>query len=84
MSFLDAAIAVLISSNEPLSTREILNRAMAAQLITTAGKTPEATMTAALYRALDSGRIIKVAAKGPVRAKRGSVRWTVKADQARI
>jgi hypothetical protein len=76
MTFLEAAIQILRSSRGPLTTREITKRALAAGLISTQGKTPNATMGAALYRALQTdGELVKVDGSGPGRAKPGSVRW---------
>lgn len=48
MTFLDAAYEILKQAGQPLHYREITERALAQGLITTAGKTPEATMNAQL------------------------------------
>jgi restriction endonuclease Mrr len=49
MSFKDAAIHILKAANEPLSTQEIVERAMQQGILSTEGKTPAATMGAQLY-----------------------------------
>jgi hypothetical protein len=76
MTFLEAAEEVLRSAKRPLSAREITDIALAAGLITTHGKTPEATMTARLYTAPSDVPIRREFAPGRQRAVRGSVRWT--------
>lgn len=79
MTYLDAALQILKSSRYPLSTREIIERALEERLIVTQGKTPEATMKTALYRAADAdAELVKIEVPGRGRAKRGSVRWTVR------
>jgi hypothetical protein len=81
MTFLDAAFQVLRSSERPLTTQEITERALKEGLIDTRGKTPAATMSAALYQALrTSGYLVKLGDPGPERARRGSVRWTTRTD----
>ncbi len=76
MTFLEAAIQILRSSQRPLTTREITERALEAGLINTHGKTPNRTMGAVLYRALHTdGELVKTADPGTGRAKPGSVRW---------
>jgi hypothetical protein len=75
MTFLAAAEAVLRSAKRPLTAREITEQALNRRLIATSGKTPEATMTAALYRAR-SPHIQRSFAPGPTRAVRNSVRWS--------
>ena len=77
MTFIEAAFQILGSSRKPLTTREITERALEKGLINTRGKTPGATMSAALYKALQTGdRLVKLADPAPGRARRGSVRWT--------
>lgn len=79
MRFLDAALLVLAREEMPMTSVEIAGRAISAGLITTGGRTPEATMAAALYvEAKRSGsRVQKVAVPGHMRANRGSVKWTL-------
>lgn len=79
MSFFEAAIQVLKSSTEPLTTREITERALERGLIVSQGKTPDATMAAVLYGKLGTDlRLVKLQTRGPARAKRGTVRWTLR------
>jgi hypothetical protein len=78
-TFLQAALEVLRHADRPLTTREITDEANQRGLLTTAGKTPEASMSATLYmehRRDPDGRLKKLFAPGPTRARRGSVRWT--------
>jgi hypothetical protein len=77
MTFLDAAVAVLKRSNRPLSSAEITERALVSGQLETSGKTPEASMTAALYKEAnaDRPRVRKISEPGATRAARGSVRW---------
>jgi hypothetical protein len=78
MTYYDAAIQVLTSAREPLTTRQITQRAIASGLIIPLGKTPEATMAAALYgRVHGDHQLAKLEIPGSGRAKRGSVRWTL-------
>jgi len=62
MTYLKAALTVLRESQRPLTSREIAERAMAEGLIVTSGKTPEATMSAALYTHIAKGAPRKMAA----------------------
>jgi HB1, ASXL, restriction endonuclease HTH domain len=79
MTFLEAALQILGSSRQPLTTREIMERALRQELIDTRGKTPLATMDAVLYRALRTdGDLVKLDDPGAARAKRGSVRSTTR------
>ncbi|MGA7361710.1 MAG: winged helix-turn-helix domain-containing protein [Candidatus Dormiibacterota bacterium] len=78
MTFLDAARAVLKASNREMTCGEVTERALRRGLIKTKGKTPEASMSAALYSAVKSdpeGEIRRVCDPGPTRAARDSVRW---------
>lgn len=77
MRFLDAALLVLADADRPLTTRGLTDVAMARGLIQSRGKTPEATMAAALYLEANrpTSRIRKISQPGPQRAVRGSVRW---------
>lgn len=77
-TFLAAAIEVLRASGRPMTTREITDEALSQGLVQTRGKTPAATMSAALYAAARQGRVIRrMSEPGPNRAVRGSVRWTL-------
>jgi hypothetical protein len=79
MTYFDAAVAVLQRAKRPLTTREIVASALRLGLIEPRGKTPEATMSAELYRkAASDSRLMKIATPGPNRAKRGTVRWTLR------
>lgn len=75
MTFLEAAEAVLRSAKGPLTTREVVQRALARGLINPQGKTPEATMSAALYGAHSDVPIRREFEPGRGRARRGSVGW---------
>jgi hypothetical protein len=75
MTFLEAAEAVLRSARRPLTTREIVELALEKGLLNPRGKTPEATMSAALYGAPPGGAIQRDYEPGLARARRGSVRW---------
>jgi HB1, ASXL, restriction endonuclease HTH domain len=79
MSYFEAAIEILEQASKPLTTREVTDAAMKAGLLKPKGKTPEATMSAALYtRAGADTRLVKLATPGAKRAHRGSVRWSVR------
>jgi HB1, ASXL, restriction endonuclease HTH domain len=81
MTFLEAAYQVLKSSGRPLTTLEITERALEQGLVDPCGKTPRATMSAALYRALHSSdSLVKLCDPGTRRARRGTVRWTTRSD----
>ncbi len=75
MTFQEAAEEVLRASKRPLSVREITEIALNRGLLSTRGKTPEATMSAELYRAPADGPIRRESKPGQQRAARGSVRW---------
>ena len=78
MGYREAAIAVLKQATRPLTAAEITARAVQKGLIAPTGRTPEASMSAALYTYVvdePTGSIRKVAEPGPTRAKRDSVRW---------
>jgi len=49
LSFKEAALQILKSENEPLSAKEIVDIAFQKDLLSTGGKTPEATMAAQIY-----------------------------------
>jgi hypothetical protein len=75
--FIEAAEEVLRREGRPLTTKQITELALARGLIETHGKTPEATMSAALYGASAAGPIQREFRPGRARAIRGSVRWAV-------
>ena len=78
MTYFEAALTVLRHAKRPLTAREIVAAAIKKGLIVPKGKTPEATMSAALYaRAKSDPFLVKLDIPGPSRAKRGSVRWSV-------
>jgi hypothetical protein len=76
MTFLDAAQAVLKSSGRAMTAKEITSEALATSLISTKGRTPVASMNAALYRAKSESGVRREFTPGPhQRAKRETVRW---------
>jgi hypothetical protein len=75
-TYYEAAVQVLRSAQRPLTAREITARAIEKGLITPAGKTPGATMSAVLcVQARKDAAFTKIEQPGNGRAKRGSVRW---------
>jgi hypothetical protein len=79
MTFFEAALQILKSSRKPLTSQEITQRALEHGLIVSGGKTPAATMAAALYRRSGTDpQLVKIEDRGPARAKRGTVRWTLR------
>jgi hypothetical protein len=79
MTYYEAALSVLRSARRPLSTQEITDLALQRKLILPKGKTPNATMSAALYtRVSDKSEILKVGDPRKGRAKKGSVKWTLR------
>jgi len=80
-NYLEAAVTVLEAVGKPLTSREITREALRRGLIQSAGKTPEATMSAHLYvhvRDDPTPRVIRLAEPGEQRARRGTVRWTLR------
>ena len=75
MTFLEAAEAVLRTAKRPLTVHEITELALERGLVQTHGKTPAATMSAALYGAPADRPIRREFVPGVQRAQRGSVRW---------
>ena len=75
VTFLEAAELILRQAKRPLTTREITELALRRGLLKTRGKTPEATMSAALYGATTERPIRREYNQGRIRAVRGSVRW---------
>jgi hypothetical protein len=78
MTYYTAAIEVLKAAKRPLTVREITNQAIEAGLITPSGETPVATMSAVLYRLQNHSDLIKTGDQADKRAKRGTVRWTLR------
>lgn len=79
MGYYEAALQVLRSAKRPLTAREITDQAIERGLIAPAGKTPHITMAAKLYtRVRDDPELVKLEDPGTERAKRGSVRWTLR------
>lgn len=79
MRYFEAAIEVLKVAKQPLTAQEITDRAIKGGLITPNGKTPVASMNAALYgRLRNHPDLVKLEDRGDKRAKRGSVRWTLR------
>jgi hypothetical protein len=76
MTFFEAALVVLESSRRPLSSTEIIERIRNQNLVKTTGRTPEATLSATLYRHLGKHpELRREHVAGKRRALRGSVRW---------
>jgi hypothetical protein len=76
MTFLQAAEEVLRKSKRPLTAEQITEIALDNGLLRPRGKTPTATMTAALYTAPADARLLRTSEPGKNRARRGSVRWS--------
>jgi hypothetical protein len=82
-TYYEAAIQVLRFAQRPLTVREITARAIEKGLITPAGETPGATMSAVLYvHARKDAAFTKIEQPGNGRARRGSVRWTLRNAEA--
>ena len=81
-TFLEAAAVILSRAKEPLSGKEITARALALGLLQDSeGKTPERTMTSALYMDVghnSASRFRRIAKAGPIRAVRNSVKWALR------
>lgn len=75
-AFLDAALKVM-SAKKPLTTGEIMERVLERGLVQTRGRTPEATLSAELYREAKrpDARVRRLFTPGDARAARGSVKW---------
>jgi hypothetical protein len=79
MTYYEAALEVLRSARHPLSTREIMDRAIERGLIAPRGKTPLRTMESKLYLHVRSDpTLVKLEAQGNGRAAPRSVRWTLR------
>jgi hypothetical protein len=81
-TFLEAAAIVLKRAKEPLSGKEITARALELALLQgSGGRTPERTMTSALYMDVlhnPTSRFRRIAKAGPTRAARNSVKWVLR------
>jgi hypothetical protein len=78
MTFLEAALLVLAEADNPLTAQEVANRVLGRKLVSSQGKTPDATIASQLYLAVRTRRIPgldRVFEPGNMRARRGSVRW---------
>lgn len=78
LTYLGAAEVVLAQSGRPMTAREIVAEAVRRELLKPAGKTPEESLTAALYvqaQRSDHPRFMRLFEEGRTRARRGSVRW---------
>jgi hypothetical protein len=79
ITYREAVLFVLREAGHPLTTREIIDSVIASGLVIPGGKTPDATMSALLYRTLKAdSELMKMEEPGPWRAKRGTVRWALK------
>jgi hypothetical protein len=79
MTYYEAALQILRSAGRPLTTREITDLAIAEGLIVSAGETPHASMARVLYlRVRNDPELVKIDEPGNARAKRSSVRWTLR------
>ncbi len=79
MTYYQAALHVLRSAGQPLTTREITESAIAEGLIGSAGKTPVNSMARVLYlRVQDDPDLVKIMNPGSSRAKPGPVRWKLR------
>jgi hypothetical protein len=78
VTYLEAALTVLEEVGRPLTSRELANLMVARGLVDRGGKTPGATVSAALYVACRDHRVPglqRLSDPGRTRARRGSVRW---------
>ena len=85
MSFVQADIVILEAAGRALTVDEITAEALRRRLISTNGKTPAASAGAQLYLELRDNprtRLVREAKPSPSRARRGSVRWTLKGREA--
>lgn len=77
LSYVETAVRVLRDNGRPMTSTEITEEAIRRGLLKPSGKTPERTMSAALYTRGESVGIKRLADPGPQRAVRGTVRWTL-------
>jgi len=79
LTYLEAVFHVLHEMGRPMTIREPIDSVIASGLIKPRGKTPEATMSAQLYRTIQGdSRLKKLEESGTLRAKRGTVRWALR------
>jgi HB1, ASXL, restriction endonuclease HTH domain len=81
ISYLNAALRVLADFHRPMRIWEITEEALRRGLVKPAGKTPEASMSAALYRyARDhpQSQLERLYEPGGKRPRPGSVRWALR------
>lgn len=79
MTYYEAALQVLKAAKRPMTIQEITDEAVGRGLITPRGKTPHATMSAELYMHVrNDPELVKLEDRTSTRAKRGSVRWTLR------
>lgn len=76
VTYLQAAETVLRTASKPLTAGEITEIALRRGLLHTKGKTPAASMSAALYGAPPESPIRREFEPGRQRARRASVPWT--------
>ena len=78
LTYREAAFRALREAGRPLTTRELVDFAVASGLVPRS-KTPEATMRTMLYRIIqDNHDLKKLEEHATLRAKRGTVRWALK------
>lgn len=78
LTYREAALRALREAGRPLTTRELVDFAVASGLVPRS-KTPEATMRTMLYRIVQGDHDFKkLGDHGTLRAKRGTVRWALK------
>jgi hypothetical protein len=83
LTYFQAALRILETSKQPMTTREIVSKAVGRGLINPRGKTPEATLSALFYlhlRDAPKPLIRRHAKPGPTRAQRGSVAWSLRTE----
>ena len=79
MTYYEAALQVLKAARHPLTTQEILDRAVQRNFIVPRGKTPRASMSAALYVGRRTNpALVKVDDSIEERQKPRSVRWMLR------
>lgn len=78
LSYFQAALAVLRVSERPLTVPELLDRMAAGGYRVPTGRTPENTLTAALYRHLGTHPALRRVFGVPTTESRRYVRWTVR------
>jgi hypothetical protein len=89
MSYIEAAVQVLQTADQPLTAAQITEEAIRRGLLASHGKTPAQSMAATLYvymkhaesgrqsRKLGPARLRRVYVPGEHRARRSTVRWTI-------